>query len=1024
MKNNLKKKSILFSTALATSSLVGGYYRRAYGACDQNSPISVLCSGSAVVNNEAILLDIDGVEVTTSAGFGIRVEEGTALEITGEGDLSFIDNHSSKIISADINYDGIYISSLGGGSITIVSNSNITSASGGIDAEVDDAEGGLTSISFNGNILSGGDGIVLDMDYGFGNAVISTSASSSIKSGADAIDLNLGEEFVGSLEINHRGYVSALDGGIELDLRDDDQDVVINTYAGSVIKSVNDGINLENNGSGSMTLNLNGKIDASSGNGVYVESDEYTNSLSITTGSNSVINAGNHGIQITVDNGPNDTDFDISIGGTINAGENGIEILDEYVAGAEFDITTNAGSTINASGIGINFAFTNSTLDRTSITVDGNINSGGEGVKFDSDINNLEISVAGEINSQSAAVHIRNNNDQASVEIDITGDLNSKSSGLEINGSFDTINIAVSGGKIKADIHSAIFVGASTQNETNITLEEGASVIGFEAIYNDNSGDFNIVLNGTSKAVTVSGTSGNAIASLFGDTSILISGDVNLDGDVLFGALKDNSLVLVDANLTTTKYTDFKNLDIAEFVGNNRVNGNLNINESDIEIEEDSSLIISGSLTAGELGVFQGATFSANYANVSDASFDDNSTLKVISGNSGIGKLIVEDDINIEEGVTIHISSTNFSSGSGVIIEAGGEINGSFANVVNGDKYGASLVYNNGNPKAFSLVNFNSGALNSQVQSSLNSSILFSDSLTSQLADSALANGEKNFWFKTLYRGQDSETSATELGVENKSYGFALGGETSVGNSDYKLGFSLGEVSSRSDLVEQKGSRDSNSFFGSIYGIYGKELTSNLKFFSSLSLGFGYHENDNKRLVTNEQISSYATSRSDDTELNATLQAGLKTNLGKGFYITPKASVSYIETHAGEVSEINGGNAQVTLDKNVYKNLKTREAVRFGHDNSLNLGGVAISPYLELGLSQEKSLGNRSVTGKFFNGSKFDVTLANSDRNFVTSAIGVNLQVTPSITAFVNLESAKSSEEERKDAKAGLMIKF
>ncbi len=116
----------------------------------------------------------------------------------------------------------------------------------------------------------------------------------------------------------------------------------------------------------------------------------------------------------------------------------------------------------------------------------------------------------------------------------------------------------------------------------------------------------------------------------------------------------------------------------------------------------------------------------------------------------------------------------------------------------------------------------------------------------------------------------------------------------------------------------------------------------------------------------------------------------------------PRVSASYIRSMARGFGEENGGAAAVRIDDFVFTTLKTRESFRFGKDNAFSLHDIKISPYLEFGLAQEKAINGRNISGSFSNSARFSTRLEKNNRDFITSAIGLNAQINKTISAFLN----------------------
>jgi hypothetical protein len=996
-------KKVALSAALATTALAG-YHRNAYAGCDVTTGTYFSCTGS---ETSTITLATNAANVSTAAGFSVSTEDEDAIVMSGEGALVFTDENSSSITAiGDIDPDAISITSdnASNTSIAVTVNSNITANGKGINIGSNGV--GTTAVNVNGNanVNTRQDGINIGTNAsGTGISLeVGASASVSVNGGGTGgsnagIQISSGGNESTSMIIN--GSVSSI-GGSGIDFRGDDVNTTFSlvTGANSVIDGMGRGINLNLKAAGATSVEIDGSVIGRLNSGVYLY---------------------NYGSGIN-------SSIAVEVGGTISGAQYGLYLSTNDDSGL-IDITTNSGSKITSGSyndaIRVNKRGGGGT---TTIKISGELESLANAIDIDvsEDADDLVVNVyqGAVINAGYYGINVENDG-LGSSSITMSGTILADLRGiyLDNNGNNTAVNITVDG-SITATLNEGIDIDADGSTDNNITIN-GGSVSGFKGItaHNDDT-NLNITLNGTSSTASVTGTGGTAI--LFGseDDSLTISGSVNLDGDIKAGGGTD-TLNLHGTNLTITSGSDLTGFEVIDVTGNNSFNGDLNLGTSNLATTYGGSFEVAGDLTAGNLVISGNSTFSANNTNATTVSLDDGSTLNVNVRSAGVDKITTSGAITIGTDVTINVSSVDSTSGSGVILE-GSALTDSFANIVSSDKRGASVVYGNGTT-SISLIHFNNSALESQTQSTLNNSLLFSDTLTEQVAEGALINNGRNFWIKTLYRGSDTASNSNSLSSDSKSYGVALGAEMNVKNNpNYKLGFSVAGISNKTDVGVNAGSRSSESAFASIYGSYNRDLTKNVKFFSALSLGLGYHDNDDRRSVVNSGVTSSTKSNSNDTELNATFQAGAKINLSKGFYVTPKASVSYIETNTGSINESAGGVSAVSIDKNILKNIKTRESVRIGHNDSIKVAGIAFSPYAELGLSQEKSMGDRNVTGRFSTGDKFQTTLAGNNRNFVTSAIGANVNISETISGFIAFENASSSREDRNDAKAGVRVQF
>jgi fibronectin-binding autotransporter adhesin len=710
------------------------------------------------------------------------------------------------------------------------------------------------------------------------------------------------------------------------------------------------------------------------------------------------------------------------------------------VSGSSLDLTFGAGSSITSYLNGLNIA--TNPLNNLALAIDGNITSEAIGINISQSVEN---DFSFNIGSDSVIIA-----EQHALNIAIDGDFTAAA--LNINGS------------LTSNSGSAIYA-SSAANGLNIILQNGGSLSGNKAISTGSDEiAFNITLDGSSSEVFVIGTGGTAIelgaqndtisiigkASISGDINtgagddtISMSGDISIEGNVDAGEGND-TITFNNAKLTQSSGT-LLNFETIESYGLNYLIGTFDFSDADVVIKDGSELYLNGKAYANSFIISSGGVMSGNEnleANIivdtdgtispgnsvgtitttTTALFNFASSFEAEIDSSGSDLVAAAGVTTISPGANLKLSSLDGTSGSGVILRAESII-GSFENITSS---GTNLftTYHNPTNTAITLVSLNPSTLTTQIQSSANSSILFNDTLNDQIADGALTKG-KNFWIRNINR--DSSISQPNNEFRNKSNGIALGAQIDVSDS-YKLGFSLSQIHNNSKAKDTTGFKTTESTFASIYGIYDRDLSARVKFFTSLSLGFGYHDNDASRLVHNGGISSYANSKSDDYDYSATLQIGSKIKIKKGYFITPRVSASYIQTVAGGFNEESGGASAVKINDYDFSTLKTRESVRFGKDGAINTNllnnSLSLSPYIEVGFAQEDGLGDRTLNGQFIDGSKFTTQLREDSRNFTTAAVGINAKINSNISAFVSYENSSSNDENRNEVKGGLRVKF
>ena len=243
------RRQLLLSTTVFVGALTG-YGGRSYGACTQVGVTSKFeCSGTETTTQT---INFNNAEVVTLAAPAFSVDTtgsgGNAITVTGDGALSYTDVYFSPLTAAQTALsirsngdDGITTP----GSVTVETNGTLIGAFRGIEAG--NEGGGAMSITANGNVTGTG----------------TYSAGISARNG----DV-----------INPAGT-----------------DLTVTTGAGTIVSGDSEGIDVENFGSGMLTVTANGNVTGtgllgpySVGTGIRALNGFFTNpagtDLTVTTG--------------------------------------------------------------------------------------------------------------------------------------------------------------------------------------------------------------------------------------------------------------------------------------------------------------------------------------------------------------------------------------------------------------------------------------------------------------------------------------------------------------------------------------------------------------------------------------------------------------------------------------------------------------------------------------------------------------------------------------------------------------------
>jgi hypothetical protein len=997
IKKSPLKNNILLTTALTTSLM--GYYRRAEAACS-GSGGTYTCSGVNTAASPPITAD--DATVSTVSGFSIDSPTGSAISITGDGALSFTDTNTSSISANNATGPyGLYITTTGDsavndGSITINTNSTINLSE--IDPSTRKTQG------------------IRAYQRGSGSATIDVSGNISANYGG-----------ISSLNTDESDSVSITTGANSL--------IDVDNYANTNSK----GIYVVNDGTGSTTLDISGDINANK-YGIKINNDTTSpDYISLTTRAESLIDVSganstyrdSHGLRV-INEGIGSVTLDIS--GDINANYHGIYISNSGEVGSSVSLTTRADSLIDVTG------------DRSE--------NESRGIYIKNSTGSTDLDIFGDINARYNGIRISHSDDAAlSLTTHSTSAITSVDDGLNITHTGNSTTTLTLSGDITTTSDDAIDITAT--NGATISIINGATISGDIGINSSSTTVLNITLDGSASAVSLTGTGGYAARLGDGNDAVAITGSVTLDGyfDARGGVA--DTLTLTNSNITLEANSDFLNFDTLVVNGDNTVTGDLDLSATLDVVDplaptttEGGTLRVNGTLTSTALAVVSDLTIAGEHtftgaltvnsggaiapgnsvgtiAATGNVIFETGSNLDVEIDTSGTDLLDVTGNLTIESGTNLNVTSLGFTSGSGTIASAdvGSTLDGTFT-AINNSGSTVSTVYTSGNN--INLITLNTAVLNSQLQSSINSSILFNDTLNDEIANGAFME-ECHFWIRNINRNRNVSVSESNVGFRTESNGIALGVQKYI-NENYKVGLSLSKLSSNNKMKDNLGTKSDDAIFASIYGIYNRDITNNAQLFTSLSLGLGYHDNFSSRAVYNSGVLSYATSAPKDYEYNASLQIGAKIKLKNNYFVMPRASASYVQSFGGGFDESSGGVSAVRVSDYNFSTVKTRESIRLGKEDAANVNfrgrNIKFSPYVELGLSQEKALSSRTLNGQFSTGSNFSTSLEDNNRNFTIASIGTNAQLNDSTSAFINYESSNSNEENRSEIRGGLRIKF
>jgi len=308
---------------------LAGYGRRAYAGegCTQSGD-TIYCgiAFTDTVNFE----DVDNAAVVTQDGFSVDASSSYGIYITGDGDLSFTDEHGSSVSGQAL---GLYMRSRGDldgpGSVVIETNGTISGSVGigayseGTGGIVVTADGTLTGI----NGFQSGIGIRAWNFGASGDIEITTGSESKILADGVGIDAH-NESGATTITVNGEvGSEGANDIGVRAAAGENSSGRIdITTAVGSTVSGAEVGIRVFNEGDGGAAVIANGNVYAGD-RGIVAGIEGGAGDLTITTGVGSTVTGLSYGIdawndgsgatEITVngDVGSEETDYGINVSG-------------------------------------------------------------------------------------------------------------------------------------------------------------------------------------------------------------------------------------------------------------------------------------------------------------------------------------------------------------------------------------------------------------------------------------------------------------------------------------------------------------------------------------------------------------------------------------------------------------------------------------------------------------------------------------------------------------------------------------
>ncbi len=532
-----------------------------------------------------------GGSVTSTTGEAISVDHsGTA------GDVSITTTAGETILNAD---DGIAVfltNAANTGSVTIVNNANIGGVTAGaMDDGIDVEHSGLGSVSVtnNGTIGSatdraGAEAIDVSIINAASTAGITVDGSGDVF--ADSIGITATNAGAGTVVIDYSGAVDSLGSGVVASSSGGNIDVALGavTAAGGVAVDIDQtdaagsgavlltsngdlaaattAIDIDNAGTGSVTVDVLGSIDADAGDAINVSStNTAAGAIDITTASGETLAvSGGDGIEVdtagtgavTVTNAANIT----SGAGGAGTFLEGIDVDSTGTGNVTIVNTGNIGTALDAAaedGIDVNISNA-ASAGNISVTGSGAIFADDEGIEVETaGTGTVTVNYAGAITSgfgeaieatsttgalsvTTGAGAITSTDDDAIDTETTTGTTTIVTGAGAVTGNVDGINATSTSGAIDVTVGGVLTgttesgIETNTTGMTTVTVGADGDVTGgTEAILIAGTGDADIsnagIIGAAATDLAVNAAAGGVV-TLTNETSGTLSGTILLGG--------------------------------------------------------------------------------------------------------------------------------------------------------------------------------------------------------------------------------------------------------------------------------------------------------------------------------------------------------------------------------------------------------------------------------------------------------------------------------------------------------------
>ena len=241
-------------------------------------------------------------------------------------------------------------------------------------------------------------------------------------------------------------------------------------------------------------------------------------------------------------------------------------------------------------------------------------------------------------------------------------------------------------------------------------------------------------------------------------------------------------------------------------------------------------------------------------------------------------------------------------------------------------------------------------------------------------------------WMNVFGRWGERDSACGFAGYDQRTYGFALGYDTVVGEN-VVMGGALAYTRSDIDLNDGGAGSggDIESFTGSLYGEWFTDT-----WWVSGSASYGFQSHDTHRRVALDIANGFANGDYDGGVFSATLGGGYSYRLGDGWRLEPYAGLDYIHLDEDGFRESGAGPVSLRVDDRSIDALYSELGIQLATE--LQVADHTVIPFVGLSWVHDFEIDDRTVTSGFTGASGTGFTLdgldVDSDRLRIEVGVG------------------------------------